>query len=347
MTGADKNDPIGKLQRDLLGRGIDCALERFRVPACAQLTASAGYLLCAAGAFLLAAGRPGGSFLVGVSGTLLLVLDTCGFSPLDWLGPKENRSVLVVPGTPSEEARKALFLALPLFCRLTPAGHFSREAAIRRSVSACGFLVALALPVLSGAAALRFLPPLPVAGALAGAAMGALAAGEWLTGKPAALRRNLAAAWVERIIAAAQPEARPFVLVYSGDEAEVKFFLAKYRRAILRGRGIFVEFSEGSCGPPAASVREGPFFFPYRVEAGLLADICAAGEACGIPAPGKPMLRLKSGGLAAMSRGFQAVTVFRGEAPTGAEPGLRDEHAIAWLAAIAAPRNLTGGGKGV
>jgi hypothetical protein len=166
--------------------------------------------------------------------------------------------------------------------------------------------------------------------------MGALAAREWLTGKPAALRRNLAAAWVERIVAAAQPEARPFVLVYSGDEAEVKFFLAKYRRAILRGRGIFVEFSEGSCGPPAASVREGPFFFPYRVDAGLLSDILAAGKACGIPAPGKPILRLKSGGLAAMSRGFQAVTLFPAEAPEGAEQGLSDERAAAWLAEITA-----------
>lgn len=338
MARADKNDPIGRLEGELLGRGIDCVRERFRIPACPQLTASVGYLLCAAGAFLLAAGRPATSFLVGVSGTMLLVVDACGFSPLGWLGPKEKRSVLVVPGSPSGAMRLARFFAVPLRCRFTPAGHFSREAVFWRSFGAFGFLIALVLPFLSGAAALRFLPPLPAPGTLAGAALGALATGEWLRRKPAAARRNLASAWVARITAAARPEARPFILVYSGDEAEVKFFLAKYRRQVLRGQGIFVEFSEGSCGSAAAGVREGPFFFPYAVDPGLLLNVRTAGEACGIPAHGMATLRLKSGGLAAMSRGFKAVTLFRRQGLSGAEPGLTDERAAAWLAEIAAAR---------
>ncbi len=347
MARAGKNDPIGDLERELAQRGVACVRERFRVPAFPQVSPCAGFLLGAAGAFLLAAGVPAASFLVGISGVLLLVLFACGFSPLDWLGPKERRSVLVVPGTPSEENRKALFLAIPLCCRFTSSGYFSREAAIRRTLGAFGFLFALMLPFLAGASALRYFPPLPWAGALGGAAMGILAVGEWAQGKPAAPPHNLAAGWLGRSVHSPESGARPFFLVYPGDEAEVKFFLAKYRQAVFRGQGIFVEFAEGSCGAPAVTAREGPFFLPYRVDAGLFSKVRAAGEACGIPSARAPTLRVASGGLAAMSRGFKAVTLFRMEAPSGAETGLSDERAIAWLARIAADDDLTGRRKGV
>jgi len=347
MAWAGKNDPIGDLERELAQRGVPCIRERFRVPAFPQVSPCAGFLLGAAGAFLLAAGYPAASFLVGISGALLLVLSACGFSPLDWLGPKERRSVLVVPGTPSDEKRKALFIAIPLFCRFTPSGYFSREAAIRRILDAFGFLLALALPFLAGAATLRYFSLPPWAGALAGAAMGVAATGEWVQGKPDALSRNLAADWVGRTVPSTGPGSRPFLLVYTGDEAEVKFFLAKYRRQVLRGQGIFVEFAEGSCGPPAVTAREGPFFLPYRVDAVLFSKVRAAGEACGIPSAWTPTLRVASGGLAAMSRGFKAVTLFRMEAPSGAEAGLSDERALAWLARIAADNDLTGRRKGV
>jgi hypothetical protein len=245
--------------------------------------------------------------------------------------------VLVVPGTPSEEKRKALFLAIPLFCRFTASGYYSREAAIRRSFSAFGFLLAFLLPFLAGASALRYFPPLPWVGALGGAAMGILAVEEWAQGKPAAPLRNLAAGWLERAVPSPESGARPFFLVYPGDEAEVKFFLAKYRQAVFRGQGIFVEFAEGSCGPPAITAREGPFFLPYRVDAVLFSNVRAAGEACGIPSVRTPTLRVASGGLAAMSRGFKAVTLFRMEAPSGAETGLSDERALAWFTGIATP----------
>ncbi|HSL91064.1 MAG TPA: hypothetical protein VK863_00325 [Candidatus Limnocylindrales bacterium] len=347
MLQPGKNDPIGDLERGLAQRGVACIRERFRVPAFPQVSPCAGFLLGSTGAFLLAAGSPAASFLVGISGALLLVLSACGFTPLDWLGPKEKRSVLVVPGTSSEEKRKALFLAIPLFCRFTPSGYYSREEAGRRILGAFGFLLAIALPFLAGAVTLRYFPPLPWTGALAGAAMGVVAAGVWVQGKPAALPRNLAADWVGRTVQATAAGSCPFLLVYTGDEAEVKFFLAKYRRALFRGRGVFVEFSEGSCGPPAVSVREGPFFLPYRVDAGLFSNIRAAGEACGIHSARMPTLRLVSGGLAAMSRGFKAVTLFRTEAPSGGEPGLSDESALAWLAEIADGNDLTGRRKGV
>jgi hypothetical protein len=335
MPQAGKNDPIGELEGKLAERKIDSVRERFRVPACPQLSPSAGFLACAAGAFLLAADHPSASFLVGISGTLLLALCTCGFSPLDWLGPKERRSVLVVPGAPSEEHRKALVIAVPVFCRLTSSAHYSRKAAFRRASDAFGILLSLALPVLSGAAALRYLPSLATEGAIAGSAFSLLAAAEWARKGPAARARNLAADWVGPSLLSRNPEARPFLLIYSGDEAEVKFFFAKYRRPVFRGQAVFAEFPEGACGPPAASAREG-LLFPYRVDPALLARVRAAGEACGFRISSTPTLRNLSGGRIAMSRGFRAVTVFRGEKPSPSGEELSDERAAAWLAEIAA-----------
>jgi hypothetical protein len=73
------------------------------------------------------------------------------------------------------------------------------------------------------------------------------------------------------------------------------------------------------------------------VDGGLFSNVLAAGEACGIPSARTPTLRIASGGLVAMSRGFQAVTLFRIEAPSGSETGLSDERAIAWFACLASP----------
>ncbi|MBI5342645.1 MAG: hypothetical protein HZB63_04930, partial [Deltaproteobacteria bacterium] len=165
------------------------------MPSFPQISPSAGFLCGAAGAFLLASGRPVSSFFAGLAGALILLLDACGFSPLDWLGPKEKRSVLVVPGTFSEEKRKALFLAVPLYCRLTREGYFSREAGFRRAVAAVGLLLSFSLPVLAGAATLLYLPPLPATGVLLGAALAAAAAGGWIRRDPVPATRNLAAEW--------------------------------------------------------------------------------------------------------------------------------------------------------
>jgi hypothetical protein len=333
MARSGRHDPIGNLEEELAERGIDAVRERFRVPAFPQLSPSAGFLTCAAGAFLLAADQPSASFLVGISGTLLLALWTCGFSPLDWLGPKERRSVLVVPGAPSEENRKALVIAVPVFCRLTSSAYYSRKAAVRRASDAFGILLSLALPVLSGAAALRYFPSLATEGAIAGSVFSLLAAAEWARKGPAARARNLAADWIGPSLFSRNPEARPFLLAYSGDEAEVKFFFAKYRRQVFRGQAAFAEFPEGACGPPVASAREG-LLFPYRVDPALLARVRAAGEACGIRISSTATLRSLSGGRIAMSRGFRAVTVFRRDAAEAAGEQLTDERAAAWLEEI-------------
>lgn len=344
---AGKNDPIGEIEMELARRKAVFVRERFRVPAFPQISPSAGFLLCATGALLLASGRPASSFLVGISGALVLVLSACGFSPLDWLGPKERRSVLVVPGTPSGENRKALFLAIPVSCRMTSSGFFSRQAALRRTLSVFGVLLSLALPVFSGAAALLYLPTHPVAGALAGAALCLLGAGEWASGKSPAPARNVAAGWVGLSARSTEPAARPYILVYSGDIAEVKFFLAKYRRHVFRGHGVFAEFAEGGCGPPAVTAREG-LLVPCAVDHALFSRVRAAGEACGIRHVRTASPGYTTGGRIAMSRGFKAVTIFRLEAPPDGEAGLPDGQALAWLEGIAsAPNDLTVGGKGV
>jgi hypothetical protein len=347
MMRTGKNDPIGDIETELARRKAVFVRERFRVPAYPQISPSAGFLLCATGALLLASGRPASSFLVGISGALVLVLSACGFSPLDWLGPKEGRSVLVVPGTPSGEDRKALFLAIPVCCRMTSSEFFSREAAIRRAFSVSGVLLSLALPVFSGAAALLYLPSLPAAGALAGAALCLLGAGEWASGKFPAPVRNVAAGWVGLSARSTEPAARPYILVYSGDIAEVKFFLAKYRRHVFRGHCVFAEFAEGGCGPPAVSAREG-LLVPCAVDHALFSRVRAAGDACGIRHARTASLGFTTGGRIAMSRGFKAVTIFRLEAPPDGEAGLPDGQALAWLDGIAStPNDLTAGGKGV
>jgi hypothetical protein len=334
MESAGKNDPIGLIEAELRRSGVPFVRELFRVPARPEISPCAGFLISAAGAFLMASGSPYSSFFAGVAGVLLLVLYNCGFSPLDWLGTKEKRSALVVPGTVAGENGKATFIAAPLFCRLTPSGLFSRQAAILRRSNAAGLVLSLALPLAAGAASLRYVPVLRMPAIVAGAALALLAAAQWARGKPGAPRRNLAALWAARPLPASASCERPFMLFYPGGEAEVKFFLAKYRRHVLRGRGIFVEFSEGSSGPPAVTVGEGSFLLPCRVDPALFSTVRAAGDKFGVHAALTARLLFPSAGLVAMSRGFSAVTLFRTESPAGDAPSLPDAHAAAWLEGI-------------
>lgn len=331
MERAGKNHPVGNMEKELSERGIACVRERFRVPALPCISPVAGYAICSAGALLLAAGRVDASFLAGLSGAVVLLLDACGFSPLDWLGPKEARSVLVVPGTFSGEKRKAVFLGVPLSCRLTRAGYFSREAALRRVEDFLGFVLSLALPVFAGAVTLRYLPPFPPAGLAAAAATAILGARRLARPATPPGPGNLASGWVDRLIPGEESGFRPFVLIYSGDEAEVKFFLAKYRYPLLRGEGVFLEFPESASGPPAASALEGAFLLPYRVDAGLVARVLRAGKTAGVPPPRMRALRLESAGLVAMARGFRAVTLFRLEGEDMGKNAFPEETAIGWV----------------
>ncbi len=351
MERAGKIDTIGNLEMELSERGIECVRERFRIPALPRISPVAGFAICSAGALLLAAGLADASFLVGLSGALVLLLDACGFSPLDWLGPKEACSVLVIPGTFSGEKSKAFFLGIPLFCRLARSGSFSREAAIRRLSASIGFLLSLALPAYAGAVTLRYLPPFPPAGLAAAAATGILAVRHRTRPAPPPGARNLAVGWLDRWIPVEEAGFRPFILIYSGDEAEVKFFLAKYRYPLLRGEGVFLEFPETAVGPPAVSAGEGAYLFPYRVDAGLFARVIRAAKASGIPAPRMRTLRWESAGLVTMARGFRAITLFRMENGNAEIRAFPEESVISWVSGIlrreGAPDDLTGKRNGV
>src|SRR3990172_792908 len=150
----------------LRAQGVEYIRDRFRIPSRPQLSPAAALFACAAAAFLLSAGAAAASFLLGTSGVALLLLDACGFAPLAWAGPKETRTVLVVHGTPSGKKEKALFFGLPLRCRLTRAGYFSRAEALRRTVSAGGIALAILLCVASAGVLLLVFPPVPAFGAL-------------------------------------------------------------------------------------------------------------------------------------------------------------------------------------
>jgi hypothetical protein len=329
----------------LRARGVEPVRERFRLPSRPQLSPAAALFACAAAAFLLAAGAAAASFLLGVAGAALLLLDACGFSPLAWAGPKETRTILVVPGTPSGEREKALFFGLPLRCRLTRAGYFSRAEALRRAASAAGVALAFLLCAASAGVLLLVLPPVPVFGVLAGVAMLALSAEEWIRPAAAGGPENAAAGWADRL--AFPPEAlfRPYLLVYSGDPAEVKYFLARHRGPLFRGRGVFLEFARDAEGPPAASVREGPLF-PCRVNPALLSLVREAGKRRGVPPPKDAVLRDKSAGLFAMARGFSAVTLFPLASPPGPDPPFPAETAAGWAEGIAAEAGAGTDGRG-
>ena len=342
-------EDLDRVEGLLRARGIDCHRERFRLPSRPRLSPSAGLLLGSAGGFLLAAGRPTSSFLLAVAGATVLLLDAYGFSPLAWLGPRRTRSLLVVPGTPSEDRRKALFFGIPLRCRLTEAGHFSRGEALLRAAFAAGPALAFLLCAVSGGVLLVLLPPVPRFGGAAGTALFLLAAAAWAGPAPGDGPPNEAASWADRLAAREDP-FRPFLLVYSGDAEEVKFFLARHRGSLLRGHGIFLEFPPGSFGRPAASVAEGPFL-PYRVDPPLLSLVRQVGEAHGVSPVTTLPLRDKSAGLFAMARGFRAITLFRLESPPVPDAPFPAETALAWARGIAdafargGVPDLTEGGK--
>ena len=329
----------------LRAQGVEYIRDRFRIPSRPQLSPAAALFACAAAAFLLSAGAAAASFLLGTAGVALLLLDACGFAPLAWAGPKETRTILIVPGTPAEEKEKPLFFALPLRCRLTRAGYFSRAEEVRRIVSAGVVALAFLLCTVSAGVLLLVLPPVPVFGAVAGVALLALAAWEWI--RPAATGgpENVAAGWADRLAFPPGARFRPHLLVYSGDPAEVKYFLARYRGPLFRGRGVFLEFPREAIGSPAASVREGPFF-SCRVDPALLSLVREAGKRHGVPAARDAVLREKSPGLFAMARGFSAVTLFPLASPPGPDLPFPAETAAGWAEGIAAAACAGGRGKG-
>ncbi len=326
---------LDSVEERLRAHGVDCVRERFRLPSRPELSPSMGFLACAGGGFLLAAGSPTVSFLVSVAGATLLLLDAYGFSPASWLGPKETRSVLVVRGTPSNEKRKALFFGLPLRCLLTATGYFSRREMLRRASFAGGLVLAFLFCAVSGSVLLFLLPSLPSFGVIVGIAMLVLSATEWVWPTTGNGPQNLAVSWADRLAEPQETAFRPFVLVYSGDGSEVKYFLARYRGPLFRGYGVFLEFSPKAEGPPVASVGEGPFL-PYRVDPALFSHIREAGKANGVPSAWTVTLRYRSPGLFAMARGFRAVTVFRRESPPAPEISFSGETALAWALGVAA-----------
>lgn len=326
-------DEIGSRARDLSKRGIECVLEKFRLPASPRLTPPAAWFAGAAAAFLLSRGHGAAAFLLATAGSILLLLDDRGFSPLDWLGRKESRSVLVVRGAPTDGEQKALFFCIPVACRLTKDGVFSGVESARRALHAAGFLLSAALCVVSAGMLLQLwsAPPLPAA--VAGAALLAVFVLETVPRSRPGAVRNLAAGWMEHLSQPAEDGRRPFLLLYSGDPEEVKYFLARHRGDLIRGAGVFLEFSPSAAGPPAVSVREGPIF-PVRVDPGMLDRVRSSGAECGVPPLREAILRYKSPGLFAMARGFRAVTLFRGEAPPGGETAYTEGEAKQWANGI-------------
>ena len=322
------------LARELSSGGFDCVLERFRLPTPPRLTPPAGFLAASASAFCVAAGRGAAAFLLATLGTILLFLDDRGFSPLDWLGRKRSRTVLVVRGTPSSTEGTALFFGLPLRCRLAGNGYYSRGESARRGLHAAGMLLCAALWAASAALLLLYLPPLPLPGAVAGVALLSLSVLEGLASATSPGPENRAPRWAARLAASGGERFVPHLLVYSGDPEEVKYFLARHRGALFRGTGLFLEFPSGANGPPALSVREGPLL-PYRVDAGLVSRIRSAGDRSGAPPFREEALRYKSPALFSMARGFLAATLFRREGPPGEGAGYGEETAAAWAAAVA------------
>jgi len=326
-------DEIVSRARDLSERGVECVLERFRLPASPRLTPPAAWFAGAAAAFLLGRGHGAASFLLATAGCILLLLDDRGFSPLDWLGRKETRSVLVVRGARTDGGRKARFFCIPIACRLTRAGVFSGADSVRRNLHAAGLFLYAALCVVSAGMLLRLwsAPPLPAA--VAGVALLSVSFLEAFPRTHPGAVRNLAAGWIQLLSQPADDGHRPFLLLYSGDPEEVKYFLARHRGDLFRGTGIFLEFSPAAAGPAAVSVREGPIF-PVRVDAGLLDRVRSSGAECGVPQVRETVLRYKSPGLFAMARGFRAVTLFRGEGPPEERTEYSETEAARWARGI-------------
>jgi hypothetical protein len=150
---------------------------------------------------------------------------------------------------------------------------------------------------------------------------------------PSCGTRNLAPDWAVRGVLSATFPSRPFLLFYFSDAAEVKFFLAKYRRHVFRGRGVFLEFPETAEGPAAVTVAEDPYL-AYRVDRGLLSAVLRAATACGIPSVRLRILRKSTPALAAMARGFRAITLSRLEKTSGGEARIAPEAFVLWIRKI-------------
>ncbi len=343
-TRAGNRGGFDALEKALAGRGIPFVRESFRVPAFPQISPCAGLALAAAGAFLLAAGRPAAAFLAALAGAVLLLLSSCGFTPLDWLGPRERRSVLIVPGDVTEGERTAVFLGIPLLCRPLAGGPLPRSEAVRSKAPLAGALVTLAILSYAGAAVLLYAAVRPGPAAAAGTFLSAACAAVFLPGGRIPRTPNRAAGWTDLFVPADRSGPRPFVLFYGGDPAEVKFFLAKYRRHVLRGLGIFLEFPDAGEGAPAASLREGPLV-PYRVDPRVVARVRAAALAGGIGEVRQVTIRSASAGLVAMARGFKAVTIGRRSARNGESPPVGDGAAAAWARGILEEEGASRGGR--
>lgn len=298
--------------RRLSDRGIECVLERFRLPAHPRVTPPLGFFAGAAAAVLLPLGSGAASFLTATAASVLLWLDDRGYSPLDWIGRKEGRTVLVIPGSPADGKRPAHFFGIPLLCRSPEDGALSGSASWRRVLHVSGLLLCAALCLVSAARLLRLwaAPSMAIVGV--GTVLLLAAASESLIRVRAEPVRNRASEWLEPLSRPASDGRRPFLLLYSGDPEEVKYFLARHRRDLLRGTGLFLEWPDGASGGPAVSVREGAIL-PLRVDPSLHARVRSAAGSCGIPRVRDRILRYKSPGMFAMARGFRAATLSGGK----------------------------------
>lgn len=329
---------IGNL---LAEQGVAGTRIRFRVPALPGLSAAAGFLACSGGSLLLFAARPVASFFLSLAGGLLLLLDAGGFSPLAWIGPKEERWVAVVEGDPSEPGRPALFLAIPARCRLTPGGQFSRRDRIREAARALGTALALLFPVLPAGSALLLFPPPVVAGAGFAVLFAVLSFAEAVRRERSPGPENLAAGWIGTLRSGSASGRRPWILLYPGDPAEVKFLLARFRGPLFRGRGLFLEWSGEAAGLPAVSAREGSLP-AYRCDPQLVAAAAGAAREAGTGPVRTTWIPFRTGAFFAMSRGFRAVTLFRepGSGPdSGDRPGEPGAEWAVRTARAAAPPN--------
>ncbi|GAB4372356.1 MAG: hypothetical protein Kow00128_21070 [Deltaproteobacteria bacterium] len=318
-----RSQEIETKARRLSERGIECVLERFRLPAHPRLTVPAAFLAGSASAFLLGGGHGSAAVLAATAATILLWLNLRGFSPLDWLGRKEPRVIAVVPGSPGVDRQKALFLGIPLLCGPRGVGCAPGAGSIRSGLPAGGLLLCLLLGLGSAGHLMRFWTASPGATAVAGAALFAAAVLQAVSPPPGGTLPNRAAEWIERLPRPDPRGPRPFLFLYSGDPEEVKYFLARHRGDLLRGTGLFLAFPAGEPASPAVSAREGPVL-PLRVDPELRREAREAADTAGIRDLRETVLRGKSPGMFAMARGFRAITLLGGGT-------LPEEAVLGWI----------------
>lgn len=330
-----RSQEIEARARRLSERGIECVLERFRLPAHPRLTPPAAFLAGSASAFLLRGGHGSASVLAATVATILLWLDLRGFSPLDWIGRKEPRVVAVVPGSPGDTGRRALFLGIPISCRPRKEPFVRGAEPPPAGLCSAGFFLCAAIGLGAAAHLMRLWTASPRASAAAGAALLAAAVLKAVSRSSPGALPNRAAGWMESLSRPSPDGVRPFLLLYSGDPEEVKYFLARHRGELLRGTGLFLVFPAGDSGPHAVFAREGPIL-PLRVDPALRKAARDAAESSGIRDLRETVLRGKSPGMFAAARGFCAITLLGGD-PTA------DEAALRWIRGMV--ERLPGRGK--